>query len=246
MVNRIVRFFEAVLTLLRALENVLVDLAAAVAPWLAPLPSAYLTFSHMTGVLAFPWWVAGAAALCIELLGLSAVQTAFSLWNYNQEKRLTDRAAPLLIALMTGAAYLVVVMLLVLALDEAPLAVKAARAGLASLSVVGAVVLALRASHSRRLAAIQAEREERRQARQEKRLDAERPGKMDMEPLVYKDWRELPNSERYIVARLTTRQIQKRYKVPERTARHWRRLAINLVGEANNGHHIEDPLPLAK
>jgi hypothetical protein len=250
MVNKIVGFLEAILRLFRAAENLLVDIAAAAAPWLAPLPSAYLTYSHMLGVLGFPEWIAIGAAVCIELLGLSSVQTAFSLWQYNTERRQIDRAAPVLVAVLTGAAYLAVVLLLVLALDDAPPQVKAARAGLASLAVIGAVVLALRANHARRLAAIQAERERQRAERAAAKVgnygNSENAANGRELP---RNAEELPQmaAKRPYNARqrldpasvwsMTSEEVAEKYGVSDRTARDWRSRAWKKLQETegNNG-----------
>ena len=184
MINRIVSFVSDLLRLFRSLEGLLVDLAAAVAPWLAPIPSAVMLYAHMIGVLEFPIWAALASAVCVELLGLSAVSTSFTLWDYNDTRKQGEGRAPFLAALVTGCFYLVVVLTINTLLDQAEPLERVARASLTMLSPVGAVILAVRSNHARRVQSVEDARRQRsenlRLAREAKRLH--RSPVMDTDP----------------------------------------------------------------
>ena len=218
----------------RAVEALLIDNIAATSPWLAPLIPAYLAWDSMSHVLAFPSWVALAGAAVVELLGLSAVSTTFQFWDYNDTRRKSDQRAPVLLAIATALFYLCVVLTVNVMLDSGPALHKAAKALLSTLSVCAAVVLALRAGHSRRLESIEQTKSERRNKRQISATNYPKKGNL---PEIA-DWRALPQNDREVVKDLTTRQVVSRYGVSERTARNWRRYAE----ERHNGHRVIETL----
>lgn len=164
-------FLQECLAFNRALEETLVDVLAAFIPWLAPAIPAYLAWRNMTGVLHFNSYLAGVGAVVVEFLGLATVSTTITLWDYNDTKRMGDQRAPLWVAGVTALAYIVIVLTVNVLLDNAPALHLLAQALLSLLSVIGAVTLAVRAQHARRLAAIQIDKDERRQAR----MEAHRP-----------------------------------------------------------------------
>jgi hypothetical protein len=146
---------------------VFIDTVSTVIPWLSPLVPAFMAFRAMSDVLAFPFWLAAITAGVIELLGLATINTAFSFWNYNQEKRKIDPRSPVQLAVLVTLYYLIVVLVVNTMLDNSPDMHKVAKGLLSSISIVGGVTIALRASHSRRINEIRAERE---------RIRAERKG----------------------------------------------------------------------
>ena len=156
----------------RALEALLVDNLAATSPWLAPVIPAYIGWRNMTTRLDFPNWVALVGALVIETLGLATVHTVFTLWDYNDGKRKIDQRAPVWVAVLIAAMYIVVVLTVNVLLDQGirPPIEQVAQALLSLLSVVGSVTLAIRANHARRLAEIATEKEERRAMRTDARI----------------------------------------------------------------------------
>jgi hypothetical protein len=218
----------------RAVEALLIDNIAATSPWLAPLIPAYLAWDSMSNILAFPPWVALAGAAVVELLGLSAVSTTFQFWDYNDTRRKSDQRAPVLLAITTALFYLCVVLTVNVMLDSGPALHKAAKALLSTLSVCAAVVLALRAGHSRRLESIEHVRAERRARRHTSEINYLKKGNL---PEIA-DWRALPLNDREVVKGMTTRQVVSRYGVSERTARNWRRYAE----ERHNGHRVIETL----
>jgi hypothetical protein len=142
---------ESLLKLNRATENLLIDIVASYSPWIAPVVPAYMTYQNMVTHLAFPEWAGMAAAVCVETLGLSSIQTAVSFWQWNDAKQKAAPKAPVLLAILTGGFYLATVLTVNAMLDNAPGVFRLAKALLSSLSVCAGVILALRAGHARRM-----------------------------------------------------------------------------------------------
>lgn len=145
------------------------DFIAGLAPWLAPVPTAWLVGSASVRWLAWPLPVAICAALVIESLGMTATQTALTLYEYNQAKRKTDPAAPFALAASLVIVYVVVVVGLTVALDVWPGAARFAPVLFPGLSLTGVTLLALRSDHRRRLATIAGEKAERKAERAARR-----------------------------------------------------------------------------
>lgn len=154
---------------MRRIETNLTDIIAGAAPWLAPIPTAYLVGRSAIQYLGWPVPVAIVAAAIVESLGLSAVNTALELREYNQAKRKTDPGAPFSLAAVLVVVYVAVAIVLTVALDVVPTLARYAPAIFPALSLAGVTILALRSDHRRRLAAIEAEKAERRALRQEQR-----------------------------------------------------------------------------
>ena len=170
MIDRIVGGLRALLELNRAVESLLVDVVAGFSPWLAPVPVAVMSFKHMSGLLDMGLVASVAGAVCIEFLGLSAVSTCVSFWAWNNDATKTTRRAPFALALIAGIFYLWVVITLNALLDPGPPIHKLAKGLIASLSAVAAVILAMRASHARRIDDAHQERDRRRIERQSARV----------------------------------------------------------------------------
>jgi hypothetical protein len=158
------RLLEALSRLsVKGIEASLIDLIAAVTPWLAPLIPAYLVYHNMAERLNYsqPFALIGAAA--VEFLGLSAVHTAVTFWKWNDNRK-TGRA-PTLAAIGAGAFYVVIVLTVNAALDiwRDNEYVKIFAHGLLSLlSVDAALIIAMRSSHARMVRDDVDERERRR------------------------------------------------------------------------------------
>ena len=118
MIRRIVTMLEGLLKLNRATENLLIDIVASYSPWVAPLIPAFMTYQNMTTHLAFPRWAGLAAAVCVETLGLSSIQTAVSFWQWNDSRLKADPKAPVLLAILTGGFYLLTVLTVNAMLDD--------------------------------------------------------------------------------------------------------------------------------
>src|SRR3990172_2883734 len=178
LIDRAIHFLEALHRFIKAVEYVLVDLASAFTPWLAPVIPAYMVYQSMVGLLAFPPWVAGVGASVTEFLGLATVYTTLEFWQWNDEKRKSDSNAPFWVALVVGVFYVALVMTLNVMLDTSPLdshgwVLRAAKAMLSLMSVVGGITIALRSQHRRRLREIAETKAEARELR------AQRQGKIE-------------------------------------------------------------------
>jgi len=216
---------------LDAIEHAATDLVARVAPWLSPLPTAYLVGRATVLHLAWPVEVGIVAAVIVECLGLATTVTALDLREYNASKRKTDPVAPFPLAAMLVGVYLVVAVVLTVALDTVPMLATYAPALFPGLSLAGMMILALRHDHARRLAAIAESKAEaaadRRERRQERRQMAELPaaiagpadndGNGGRPRLTYAEFcRAYPE-----IAGLTGRQVAAATGMSERTCRLW-------------------------
>ena len=229
LIQRLQDVLHGLLELNRTVEETFVDVLAAFTPWLAPIIPAFLAWRNMTVALHFPAWIAAIGALVVEFLGVSTVHTTFMLWDYNETKRKDDQTAPVQVSAGTAAAYLAIVLTTNVLLGGRRPIEQVAQALLSLLSVIGALTLAIRSQHARRLAAIASDRAERRKARKLSGTpSAEVPavklaaGKPPAGRREAGDWRELSPEERRQFAEMTAKQITALYPVSERTARAWR------------------------
>lgn len=177
--------FDTVNDWIRDSEASFVNLLSAVAPWLAPLAPAYMSFRHMTGVMGFPEGIAWSIAAVVEVLGLSGVSTTLDFWTFNRrnDKDKQMRKAPVGIAAGSFLAYLSVILTMNVLLEIATLqgetakawAIILAKALLTLLSVPAAVLMAVRTSHRSLIHEVNLEKaeakEERRRAAAERRAD---------------------------------------------------------------------------
>ena len=102
---------------------------------------------------------------------LAATATALTLREYNKTRRKTDPTAPVGLAISLVGVYFGSITMLTILLDTTPGLAAYAPLAFPILSLSGVAVLALRADHRQRLAAIEAERQERRDARRVHNMD---------------------------------------------------------------------------
>lgn len=152
------------------IETVLTDAVAKVAPWCAPIPTAYLVGRATVEHLAWPVWVGIVAAVIVESLGLATTATALELREYNASKRKSDPPAPFVLAAVLVGIYLVVAVGLTVALDTLPVLAVYSPAIFPILSLCGVTVLAIRGDHRRRVETIEDEKAERKAKRTSKRM----------------------------------------------------------------------------
>ncbi len=221
----------------RALEHRIIDTVSATTPWLAPILPAYMVYSSVETRLDFPAWVAIATGLAIEFLGLSAVHTTFQLWSWNQKAAEANRA-PVWVAGLTGTFYLAVVLTVnvVLDLGRADWQSILAKGLLSTVSIIAAIVLAVRAQHSRRLSDL-AEASAERKAR---RHGVPGQGVRQVEEVERSawpnDWRKLGDDQRDSLRGLSASEIVEVTGVDDRTARNWAaRLRPTVVEPHTNG-----------
>jgi hypothetical protein len=164
-----IRMLDILSAWARRVEAMATDAVAKVAPWAAPIPTAYLVGRATIIHLQWPAWVGIVTAVIVESLGLATAATALELREYNQAKRKSDPAAPFALAATLVAIYLVVALGLTVALDIVPTLAVYAPAVFPLLSLTGVTVLALRGDHRRRLETIETDRQERQAKRQARR-----------------------------------------------------------------------------
>jgi hypothetical protein len=190
------------------IENGLVDGIAAIGPWITPLPSAVLVANAVVKDLHWIPALGWITAVIIESLGLTTVSTSLLLWDYNVGKRKTDPGAPFLLAASLVGVYLFSAIGLTVFLDIFPELGRYAPALFPLLALVGAVNLALRSGHRRRLSGIAQDRAERKAERQSSHLPFTQPSNLLMSNLtssIVKTDTSLDKAQAARKANLTTR-----------------------------------------
>jgi hypothetical protein len=215
----------------RKIEATLIDTISAVTPWLAPLIPAYLVYRNMTTQLGYPplFGLIGAAA--VEFLGLSAVHTATTFWQWNDDHK--NEHAPFWLALCAGLFYILIVLTVNAALDiwRGSDGVKIfAHALLSLLSVDAAVIIALRAQHARRLTERQSAKDERKAQRVNAQVASPAVAPQPQGATANRKPQTASKAKAQFIAAmnqrngqgpLTTAQIMAQYQVSERTAQYW-------------------------
>jgi hypothetical protein len=231
MVEFIVNLLTGWREITNALEKTLVDNVAATVPWLAPVIPAAIAYDHMVSVLLFAPWLAFVGAAVVELLGLSTVTTAVQFWQYNiagdSANPETERRAPFGMAFAAAAFYFLVVITVNVLLDEAGGTARLAKALLSTLSIVGALTVAIRSQHRRRVDeqaevesdAISYQRELEAEAREAKRMVAAERRRMKHE----QEMQKLKVSEAPKVAETGGKDAESKLKVAA-TYSNWRQV----------------------
>jgi hypothetical protein len=164
-------WFEKLNHIIRESEASVVNLLSSVAPWAAPLAPAFMSYTHMTGNMMFPTWVAWAVAIVVEVLGLSSISTILAFWSHNRRYKTEYKRAPTLIAVFSFAFYLFIVLLVNVVIDASKVpgsnldqqwVIVAARALLTLLSVPAAIILAIRTQHKELIDALDDEKAQRK------------------------------------------------------------------------------------
>lgn len=147
-----------------------VALVANVAPWLAPLPTAWWVYEGALNHLGAPGPVAIGTGIIIEVFGVGVMHTTLTLWSYNREKRKSDPAAPAWIGWALVGVYFVTAELLTAFLKTMDGTLAAwAPAVFPVLSIAAMAVLALRADHERRIASVAQSKQQARADRLRRR-----------------------------------------------------------------------------
>lgn len=153
--DKLLNFFQRALEVNHAVYGLGIDVLAAYSPLLATLIPAYLTYRNTSIHLGFDAWIAFASAAAVEVLGISAVHTAVSLYQYNTSlTRKTDQRSPFWLAFATAVFYIAIVLVVNVGLDAASGSetVNVVASGtLSLLSLVGALIIAVRAQHALKL-----------------------------------------------------------------------------------------------
>ena len=165
-------------------ENNVIDLVAKIAPWLAPIPTAFLVGRATVEHLEWPPAIGFLAAVVIESLGLVSCATALDLYQFNQNRRKNDPPAPFGLAVIMILIYFIVAVFLTIVLDIQPAWSLVAPAIFPVLSLVGVTEIALRKNYQDRIQKIANEKADRKAERQaissNRRQDLQGPGQASM------------------------------------------------------------------
>jgi hypothetical protein len=141
--------FERINNWIQNVEFSLVNFISIVAPWLAPLAPAFLSFKHMREILEYPLWVSLALAGVVEMLGLSTISTTLTFWNHNRRYSADRNKVPLFIPILSFLFYLFVIMAMnvMLEANPSPGTIVIVNALLTLLTIPAALTLAVRTMH---------------------------------------------------------------------------------------------------
>lgn len=163
--NRVSTYLTNLKLILDKLEGMAMDFLSAVTPWLAPLVPAYITLDHCLTILKFPALVAWTTAASVEFLGLTSVYTAMQLIANGARKGWLWR---ILIACAAWLFYIILVVGVNSLLETGEDKVKLAKGALSLISVVAAIILAVRSQYKAWLVERKEESDERKAIRREK------------------------------------------------------------------------------
>lgn len=219
-------------------ERTAVDVISVFAPWLGPIPSAYLVGDACINNLQWHIVVAVIAALSVESIGVVSVVTSLRAYEWNATKNKTDPAAPFLLSLFLVIFYLVVTVGLVVLLNVIPALATWAPAVFPLLAVVGAVNIAIKNGQQRRELA-KADKKQGRKRQPKVKLPPtparkERQEERQLAGNLPSDWRKLSDNDRYEFAHATREERDRMMpEVAERTRRLWHERGDEIA--AQNG-----------
>lgn len=221
-------FFDKLNDGIRNIEASFVNFISAVAPWLAPLVPAYMTYWHAVDTLEFPAWVAFPAALVVEILGFSAVSTFMTFWFFNRRNKANAKKAPLPLVVFAFFFYLALIVtsnILLDATNGAGWAVIAVRALFTLQTIPAALIVVARAGHRSLLSEMAKEK-----AENDRKLSEEVSAPAENIPVTFpSDWRKtrimLTIEQVKAISKSNSKDIAFLYKISERTARNWRKYA---------------------
>jgi len=213
--------FDRINDWIQNVEYSLVNLVSTVAPWLAPLAPAYLSYYHMRDFLEFPVWISLAIAGVVEMLGLSTISTSLDFWNHNRRYSADKNKVPLVIPVFSFFFYLGIVLTVNVMLEINPTAVVFSKALLTLLTIPAAVTLAVRTMH----------REIREGLKKPTKKKSGNLPEISGNLPQYKDWRNVPHDDRMKIATMSPKEITSEYSVSARTARNWQNQAVEYAQE---------------
>jgi hypothetical protein len=230
--------FDAINEWITSAEISFVNLVSAIAPWLAPIAPAYMTYAHATGTLHFPIWVAVPVSLVVEILGFSAVSTFMAFWFFNRRNKASGKKAPISFVVFAFLFYLAIIITSNVLLDAFPnatWAVNWARALFTLQTIPAALIVISRAGHNSLLAEIEVESKKKVASKLPESQPEETKVTEDLPTTYPHDWRKVRKmitDEQVIgMAKDETKNIAFHFGVDERTALNWRNYARIETGE---------------
>lgn len=211
-------FFDTLNDGIRNAETSFVNFISAVAPWLAPLSPAYMTYQHAVDTLKFPIWVAFPAALVVEILGFSAVSTFMTFWFFNRRNKANAKKAPVSMIVFAFVFYLALIVtsnVLLDFYDNAEWAVNSVRALFTLQTIPAAVIVVSRAGHKSLLAELERERAANRA--NDSRTDSPN------ETAKGRTYANLSQSEKYLIVNNGSEAVARELGVTARAIQKWRK-----------------------
>lgn len=217
-------FFEKLNEWVRSVESSFVNFISAVAPWLAPIAPAYMTYQHAVDALNFPLWVAVPVAVVVEILGFSAISTFMSFWFFNRRNAAKAKKAPTGWVVFAFSFYLALIVTSNILLDtfhKAEWSLIAVRALYTLQTIPAALIVISRAGHKNLLAEIEKEKAESYR----KVTDTKTESNSNI-PVTWRQVRKNLSNEDVSWLRVAkTEEICFRWGIDDRTARNWRKYA---------------------
>ena len=139
---------------IRKYESYALEIAAAIAPWIAPVMSAYLVGMAVVNQLEWHRSIGIVAAIAVEAVGIVSVANAIRLQQWNSQKRKSDPAAPFLLSLASVIMYFIATIMLTVFLETLPELQHYAPAIFPVLTAVGAINIAIRNAQNERETAV--------------------------------------------------------------------------------------------
>lgn len=224
---------------IRDAESSIVNFLSVFAPWLAPIVPAYMTFQHATNVLGFPYIIALAAAILVEILGFSAVSTFLAFWFYNRRNQAQSKRAPIEVIIFAFFFYLALIVSTNVLLDTFPgekWAEISVRALFTLQTIPAALIIAVRTQHKELLSEIEKERKQKLSERNQK-VSEETESSRKVTENFPTDWRKLrkqiSDADVANIAAMDSEQVKalsKKYNVDVRTVTNWRTYARKELG----------------
>lgn len=172
--------FDRLVLFLDRTEVSFVTLLAKIIPFLVPIIPAYVGYKHITDQvsgLGFDPWAGLVYAAVIEGLGYAAIYKAVQFWEHNRKYTAEKNQAPLTMAIVIYAVYLIVTLLVNVLLDYKAGVVLykvVALAFISLLSVPAGLLMSISAIHTERTAERERQNEQTRTRRNEQRTNNER------------------------------------------------------------------------
>lgn len=215
--------FDRINKWIEDVEYSVVNVISSIAPWLAPLAPAYLSYFHMRNILEFPVWVSLSIAGVVEMLGLSTISTFLEFWNHNRHYSADKNKVPVLIPVFSFFFYLGIVLTVNVMLEVSPNgnAPIMAKAFLTLLTVPAAATLAVRVMH----------RDIRDGLKKPLKSHENKIPEISGNLPRSADWRTVPHQDRMKISTMTPKMISQGYAVSERTARNWKENALEYAQE---------------
>lgn len=229
--------FDKINEWVRGTESSVVNFVSAVAPWLAPITPAYMTYDHAVNKLHFPVWVATPAAAVVEILGFSAVSTLMSFWFFNRRNRAEAKKAPMGWVMFAFAFYLALIVcsnVLLDALQNNTNAIIAVKALYTLQTIPAALIVIARVGHKDLLAEMA---KERAANKTNGSANGSQAGEQETNETANKTnaprtFASLTNSDKYLIVNNPSKESAKTFGVSDRAVQKWR---IRIQEEMQQG-----------